>query len=52
MLKADTRFAAQRGYIVIENPADLGLEPGVPNQSVGERFALSAFHQMHCLVST
>ncbi|KAH8886436.1 hypothetical protein GQ53DRAFT_828080 [Thozetella sp. PMI_491] len=38
-----------RGYIPIDNPSMIGLGPGVPVSGTVEKFAISAFHQLHCL---
>ena len=40
------------GWVLIPNPQDYNLQPGVPVPELGvDRYALSMYHQLHCLVS-
>jgi hypothetical protein len=40
------------GWVLIPNPQDYNLQPGVPMPELGVgRYALSMYHQLHCLVS-
>lgn len=35
---------------VLDNPRDYGLEEGIPSRKGFERFGISMYHQLHCLV--
>ena len=40
------------GYIAIDHPKKWNLEPGVPTSKTDvEKFSVSMYHQLHCLVS-
>ena len=41
---------AGRGFVLVEDPARYGLEPGIRTPIGVERYGISMFHQLHCLV--
>ncbi|MCJ1314451.1 hypothetical protein MMC25_008133 [Agyrium rufum] len=38
-----------RGYVLVPNSYDLRLESGIPTDAGIDRYAISGFHQVHCL---
>ncbi|KAI5927177.1 hypothetical protein F4810DRAFT_433128 [Camillea tinctor] len=45
----DSLMPSGRGFVLVENPEDYGLGPGVPTDVGPDRYSISMFHQLHCL---
>ena len=46
----DALISPAHGFVRVEKPEDYGLKPGITlDQGRGEGYALSVFHQIHCL---
>lgn len=39
------------GFVLVEFPEKHGLQPGIPTELGIDRYSISMFHQLHCLVS-
>lgn len=39
-----------RGYVLVEHPEDYNLKPGIPTDVGPDRYSVTMFHQLHCLV--
>ena len=47
---ADAVVKAGRGYVLVSQPELYDIfRPGIPNDGLPDRYAVSAFHQLHCL---
>lgn len=40
-----------RGFVLVEHPEAYNLLPGIPTDVGPDRYSVSMFHQLHCLVS-
>lgn len=45
------KYLGRNGNIYIKDPSRFGLEAGIEQSGDYEAFPISAFHQLHCLVS-
>ncbi|KAK7947795.1 uncharacterized protein PG986_008681 [Apiospora aurea] len=45
----DSLMPDGRGFVLVDNPSEYNLGPGIPTDVGPDRYSISMFHQLHCL---
>lgn len=49
-MSTNTTNTEGKGFILIEDPEEYNLKPGILTKTAVERFSVAMYHELHCLV--